>query len=509
MRKLFLVAALMGTMSLAAQETYENAKLTGDNLNGTARYVGMGGAMEALGADLSTISSNPAGMGLFRHSTASLSGSLVIQSGAPSWASGDKTRASFDQAGFVYALQTGDNSYLNFGINYHKSKNFSYILAATGGLDNASQNKLTYQKGRNEIFTSTHDATYNQVDYLYTSSDLYDAQNDVMYNEVSTGYCIDREHKGYIADYDFNISGNIKDRVFLGVTFGVKDVDYKHYGTYTEDPNGRTATLCDDRKIDGTGFDVKFGIIVRPIENSPFRVGAYVHTPTWYDLTTSNYTSLAGMSDKVLKSHESYDYNISTPWKFGLSLGHTVGKQLALGATYEYADYGNSKTRIKDGRYYDGWDYYDETSTDHQMNHHTSATLKGVSTLKLGAEYKPIKDLALRIGYNYVSPKYEKGGYKDGTINSPGSYYASATDYTNWKAINRVTFGVGYQVKSFNIDLAYQYSAQKGDFYPFMSYYETIPNDAGVIDYTQNNIANASSVKNNCSQILLTVGYHF
>lgn len=225
MRKLFLVAALMGTMSLAAQETYENAKLTGDDLNGTARYVGMGGAMEALGADLSTISSNPAGMGLFRHSTASLSGSLVIQSGAPSWASGDKTRASFDQAGFVYALQTGDNSYLNFGINYHKSKNFSYILAATGGLDNASQNKLTYQKGRNEIFTSTHDATYNQVDYLYTSSDLYDTQNDVMYNEVSTGYCIDREHKGYIADYDFNISGNIKDRVFLGVTFGVKDVD--------------------------------------------------------------------------------------------------------------------------------------------------------------------------------------------------------------------------------------------------------------------------------------------
>lgn len=52
-------------MPLAAQETYENAKLMKGDLNGTARYVGMGGAMEALGADISTISTNPAGIGLF------------------------------------------------------------------------------------------------------------------------------------------------------------------------------------------------------------------------------------------------------------------------------------------------------------------------------------------------------------------------------------------------------------------------------------------------------------
>ena len=51
---------------LYAQETYQDTKLVENELNGTARYVGMGGAMEALGADLSTISTNPAGLGLFR-----------------------------------------------------------------------------------------------------------------------------------------------------------------------------------------------------------------------------------------------------------------------------------------------------------------------------------------------------------------------------------------------------------------------------------------------------------
>ena len=66
-------------MPVVAQETYENAKLTGSELNGTARYVGMGGAMEALGADISTIATNPAGLGLFRHSTISASGGMVSQ----------------------------------------------------------------------------------------------------------------------------------------------------------------------------------------------------------------------------------------------------------------------------------------------------------------------------------------------------------------------------------------------------------------------------------------------
>ena len=64
-----IVAMALATVPMLAQETYENAKVSAQDLNGTARYVGMGGAMEALGADISTISSNPAGIGLFRKSS--------------------------------------------------------------------------------------------------------------------------------------------------------------------------------------------------------------------------------------------------------------------------------------------------------------------------------------------------------------------------------------------------------------------------------------------------------
>ena len=55
----FLAAMSVLTLPMLAQETYENTKLIDNDLNGTARYVGMGGAMDALGADLTTMGTNP------------------------------------------------------------------------------------------------------------------------------------------------------------------------------------------------------------------------------------------------------------------------------------------------------------------------------------------------------------------------------------------------------------------------------------------------------------------
>ena len=97
---------------------------------------------------------------------------------------------------------------------------------------------------------------------------------------------------------------------------------------------------------------------------------------------------------------------------------------------------------------------------------------------------------------------YDKEGQKDGTIQSNGSYYSSATDFTNWKATNRITAGVGYTAGKMSFDLAYQYSSTSGEFYPFQSYYEG-PNSS------ENVLCNNSKVENKRHQLLMTLGYHF
>lgn len=538
---IFFAVSLFAALSANAQETYENAKLAGEDLNGTARYVGMGGAMEALGADISTIGSNPAGIGLFRHSNVSLSAGLLMQSDGKEFSNGKKTNLSFDQIGGVYTTRTGQKSFLNFGFNYHKSKNFDYILNAAGSLNGSSQNKQSYIKGilgdensggffvrkdNNGKNVGYVDATpplpstppkvaytWSQIDDLYWNSLIPGSTGTYNY-EKATGYTLDRAHTGYIGNYDFAVSGNLNDRVYLGLTFGMKDVNYKGYSEYRENLNNAGGVLVrDERKVTGSGFDITAGVIVRPVAESPFRIGAYVKSPTWYDLTTSNATGLVyaqGTTNKESYISNSYDFKMWTPWKFGFSLGHTIGNNIALGATYEYENYANINSRVNNGGYYDYYydQYYESSIPDKNMNAHTKEVLKGVSTLKLGVEYKPVSNVALRAGYNYVSAMYVNNAQKDPGLASLGTSYSSTTDYTNWGEINRFTLGVGYQVKKFNIDLAYQYSAQKGSFAPFSNVRDiSIPSGATIV--SESNIASNTDVKNNRSQLLLTLGYRF
>ena len=511
MKRIYLTVASLAFTSFVAvaQETYENTKLIDNDLNGTARYVGMGGAMEALGADLSTIGTNPAGLGLFRKGKADLSFGLVNQTGMNKFNSLSKTNMSFDQIGVVFNLSKTPNASFNIGFNYHKSRNFDQLLNATNTLNNASQNKLTYQKYRNQVFKERKDLTYSQLDALYMDNLLYDNRTKKYYNFPATGYLYNQENKGYIGEYDMNLSANLNDRVYLGLTMGIHDVHYKGYAEYTENfvPNANNIpglTLNDSREITGTGFDVKLGAIVRPMAESPFRLGAYIHTPVWYDLTTSNYTVL---TDGTARPNvgETYDFRVNTPWKFGLSAGTTLADRIALGATYEYAAYNAMQTRIKDGGTYDWYygTYYESSHNDRAMNNHTEDALKGQHTLKLGTEARITDHFSLRAGYNYLSALYKDAAVKDGSLNSPGTYYASSTSYVNWKDTNRFTFGLGWNVWRFDIDLAYQYSQQNGTFYPFMNYHE------GSAPSVEDNIANPTQVNNKQHQLLLTMGYKF
>ena len=160
--------------------------------------------------------------------------------------------------------------------------------------------------------------------------------------------------------------------------------------------------------------------------------------------------------------------------------------------------------RIKDSGYYDVYydSYYESSSSDEEMNANTRRTLKGVSTLKVGLEYKPISMLSLRLGYNYASAMFDENGYRDMTIYSPGVAYATSTDYTNWKSTNRFTCGIGFNYQNLFIDLAYQYSMQKGEFYPFMSY---VDNTSSEYDC----VPPVTEVNNKRHQLLMTVGYRF
>lgn len=510
----YLILAAMGLMCVPAlaQETYQDTKIATDQLTGTARYVGMGGAMEALGADISTISSNPAGVGLIRRSQVSLSAGVIAQGDAKDYTTyqgntigfdAKKSHPTFDQVGIVWSPSLKGNSYLNLAFNYHKSSDFGQILNAANSLSNASQNKITAAK---YSAFGDDDMRWNAVDAGYAGQEMFNySENGATYLN-SDLYLFGQYQHGYIGTYDFNISGGVNNRVWWGVTIGLHDVNYRSQSLYSENLEGGTVVNSyETLKIDGTGFDVKAGVIFRPVEESPFRIGAYVNSPVFYDLTMYGTNDMNYDERYWLQTADcNYDFRLNTPWKAGASIGHTVGTNFAFGATYEYAWYNHMDNRIKDGGYYDSWygDYYETSSSDQDMNDNTRYSLKGVSTLKVGMEFKPVDMLAIRLGYNYVSPMFKEKGYRDQSISSPGTAYATSTDYTNWKATNRFTAGVGFNYDRISIDVAYQYSAQNGDFYPFMSYKDNS-------DSQYDCIPTSSEVSFKRHQLLMTVGYKF
>lgn len=564
MKKIITLAAwgLLIAAPMSAQTVYDAAKITNKDLNGTARFVGMGGAMGALGGDISTIGTNPAGIGVYRSNDAMVSFGFSSYGTESNYVgnkmNSDKMRASFDNAGFVLSSKIGNATalrYVNFGFNYHKAKSFYKNMSMGGNLGDYTQTDyMAAQAGgikdwSGDIYTDPEvgwlsalgydgylitdliahngqgDVPSGYVPYMVGGKQVKNLNGDLVY--ITPGEyggmfwggngSFRSEERGGIDQYDFNISFNINDRVYLGVTVGAYAIDYSKYTFYDENyldkagnATGQGYNLQSWNKIHGSGFDVKFGAIVRPFEYSPLKIGLAIHTPTYYNL---DYKTNARLESDVLNdldianesevgsgvigqyNVDTYDilkgdmvrqFQLQTPWTYNVSLGYTIGKDLALGAEYEYQDYSSMKFKDQEG-YSDTFGYENSTTS----------MLKGVSTIRLGAEYKVIPQFALRAGYNYTSAIFNSDAYKDLPYNS----IQTDTDFANTKALSNYTLGIGYRGSMFYADLAYKYSSYKEDFHPFINAY--MDGEQLVIGSPE------AKVKNTRSQVLLTLGLRF
>ena len=498
-----------------AQTQYETARLTGSELNGTARFVGMGGAMGALGADISTMNTNPAGIGLYRSNEISTSFGFNNTQTKSGTYDTDRTRWSWDQLGFVYSHQIGtatDLRFVNFGFNYHKSKNFNRAFAAEKGLNGLSQTQ--------QMANMVNHLSAGEIDDVYNYGDVEGLQNP--YNVYSYPYLgvmgirtelvgIDANDRplgwygasngfigreiGGLESYDLNLAFNIKDRFYLGLTMGINNVNYRTNTYYTEDiydgPHGGYYELENYYKLEGAGVDLKLGAIFRPIEDSPFRIGASIHTPMWYTLTekyTAQVTSEIDYDDgaehfSAVEAVEDYvngltlrDYEMTTPWKFQLSAGTTIANMVAIGAEYEYQDFSTARLR------------YDNGEKNREQNLNIKEDLKGVHTLRVGMEARLAPQFSVRAGYNYTTAPFRKTAYKALDYND----MRTDVDYTNSFDRNTVTVGLGYSGNVFFADLAYKYDTYKSEFYAFSA------------DALQ-----PVKIDNNRHQVLLTMGVRF
>lgn len=519
MKKLFLLSISLYSTFTFAQDPYLNNTLVNtSDLRGTSRFVAMGGAMGALGADISTISANPAGLAMFTKNDMSFTAgaSWLGNNSARGMASG--TQGHFDQIGAIASFK-GNGSFrnINLAVNYQKKIDYSncfYGETATlaswadqlDALAGEAYDNRGYLYGRPDTYYST----------LYGLADGCGLFNDGIVkspNDLNSTLSVTR---GSLSACDINLSANVDNRYFFGVTLGIDNMDFRRGTDYWEQRTDASGDIHDfgyvnEQTITGTGVNLKFGAIVRPIETSPFRIGVAVETPTWYrlkyvddqSLTTKYYWDekqqqlVYDPASGVYYTHYVYDlsdsyinyleYRLNTPWKVRAQMGSTISNNFAWGVEYEFANYPGTTMRYPSE--------YGGTNIDEDFKFMTETMLLPQHTLRAGVEFKPISGLSLRLGYNYITSTTGNDSYWDPYYSDNSLSYPTGVDYMNLSDTHIIACGAGYRYKSFYLDLAYKYRNQRADYYAFDSFYSNVDMSPIPVDLSRHSLTATIGVK--------------
>lgn len=534
MRGIFvLVVFSVHSLSMDAQKfsgavLRMGADLTQNTLQGTARFVGSGGVLSTVGGDVSNLNTNPAGLGMFSRTEFEFTPAFSLNSAASTYIVNDgngqfetefnqnRYKFTVNSLGIVIANRKSDKdvmrtSNITIGLNrtadFNRSVNFgmgrntlysysSYLalLATEAEYDRRNFNtdfpapgtfpiEGNYSSIAN-LYNRVLAARNAEVIYSLSPFDFYedplklDSVNVSQYGQVRT--------TGGITELSFAWSTSLKDKYYIGVSLGIPFINYQTEFLFEEVNRGPVGSspssfygkygsfeISEIDKYTGAGINLKLGGLVKLTDN--LRASAYVHTPTFaqltqeYAITTrSYYANNTGGPSSPWRTEE-FEFNYILPFKFGTGLSYLLGKKGFIGAEYEF---NNAKSLMID--------IQDEPQFTNRLNDALWRQNNNMHTLRVGGEYV-LDNLRFRAGMNYRTTPYSKSfTFED--------YNATSFTYT---------LGLGYRGKQVSLDLAYM-NTSFTDYRPFYNYSDN------AVSYEM-----GYGMKNTINQFVATINFRF
>lgn len=541
---MLLLMAAGATSPLMAQSAMDAMSLGRQDMKGTARFMSMGGAFGALGGDLTTLSQNPAGIGVYRNNEVGLTVDLDFQSALSSSAAGNyrtnQTKFLLNNIGGVLTLRLPSSAVpnLNFGFTYNKTASFN--RSYSGSLGPIQQSMTNWMAGVSnsegvtvgDVTTTDFFDPYNPNDGGYAApwisilgydSYLINPEGDPdspiwkgQFGDGTTGEAIyNINEKGGVDSFNIAIGGNFGNVVYWGMDFDITSLNYTRNAYYSESLDNayvesdqgvqQTSSVWSINNyynMQGTGFAYKLGLIFRPIQE--FRVGVAFHTPTYYNLTqtfgaNTTYSYNGEIANSQYTNNDMLAYNdlrYRSPWHVIVSAAGVIGNRLIISADYEWTQ--TSKMHFKDPAYlYNS--YYNpglplDYNSYYYVNEDISTYYKNQNTLRVGAEFRVTNKFSLRAGYANVSSPVHSA-----TAEGHEDIYTSGTmaDYSFDNTTNYYTAGLGYRTGGFYADLAYVHKQQSAKWHAFPS------------DPSSSVKAPSADVNFTSNQVVLSVGYKF
>lgn len=478
MKRLIFTCLILCVSSLVAlgQSEIDAYRFSQSEYEGTARFMGAGGAFSSVGAEFSAININPAAIGVYKKSeitftpmVVSIFNDDVLYNGHSSQTSNVKYSLANAGGVFHFTLNTeGGWKSFQLGFGYNRTCDYNNIYRIQGSSNGTSRMDPLVDRLNAQYYTSLSGTAKLAYQTWMINEDEVAEEYWSPYYQKTVDQKLVVETSG--ANDEINISGgaNYNDQLFLGACVGVPIISYNEKTRYTEsDPLVSTYAehydIYETLRVRSAGVNLKIGVIYQPVNF--LRIGAAFHTPSYFGKVDNRYYQEMttyydnGENSGVYSETVDSRYTLRTPFRAIGSLAFLIKKRAFISGEYEYTGY--NMARMTDNTY----DYVSE-------NEAIQAKYGACHKVRVGAEVYITNAFLLRAGYNYRT-----SGYKAG-VNSDVAHTASA--------------GLGFRTKHFIFDLAYVFKTQSVNMWLY---------DA---DYV-----NASTVKTNTHRVVATIGCKF
>lgn len=463
-KKILLALALFAGAQAQAQ-LLDDALMFSDVFStATARSTAVGNAMGALGGDMATANTNPAGLGIFRVSEFTITPMFTLANTSATFSNENLTDAKnkFSMGNLGLLMHTpldGKWKGLNIGISYNRIGSFNSDMSFSGvSFGSRIENFVAYAQGKapadlNEFESQLAYDTY-LIDIEDPNTNTYvgalDANNYVRKSQFMA-------RSGGAHELAMSVAGDYNHKLYLGMTLSLDVLRFKEFRSYEEyEETGsidfQQMVFDETRNLKGTGINAKFGLIYRL--NKMLRLGAHVHTPTLYRMTEQYYTEMMGkityqgtLENNTFQSPNvgKYTFGLRTPFVAGISTAAVIKQAGFIGLDLEYVGYQGMRFQPAANDQTASLDYRRYLSD-------LSASVKGL--------YKSA--IRARIGAEFVLDVFRlRAGYQLQT--SP--YQTQLSDISDLR--HQLSFGLGLRGEKVFFDVTYLQSIQQFEYLPY------------------------------------------
>ncbi len=460
-----IVTSLLLISFFAFGQSYDNEALlySHNQIAGSARSIGVGGAFGAIGADLGCLNINPAGLGLYRSTDFSASPGLMVGYNKGSYLGGTTNASSsniyFGQAGLAFTKMLQKESKPD-EISFNPQRVKSFTIAVNFQRQNFYSRKIQFS-GTNSSYSNAGsyanylNYTMYPIDFNNYSPELVLMKEvDIIYRDTTDGNYYSPvplpalqnglvETKGSKDQIDIGFGVNVNDKVYFGLGIGIPLLNYSYASSFTEANTVASDTfnsysVYDYLTVKGVGINTTLGLIYRPA--SWVRIGVAYQIPSFFNIhDTYEVDATADYDTANLGIGVKYDplkYKFRSPMKGIVSAGFFIQQYAFISVDYEFQNDGAS-------HYNFGKDY---SSISDDENTFIKDHYGYVHTIRAGVE-GAVKWFRIRAGYSFSSSPFKK------------SYVAKGYD----QSTHNITAGFGYRGKKFYADFAFVHSMTKDE----------------------------------------------